>query len=82
MEKLIEYYEFPDGKIVKRLQGEDVYTFDPIRKVWEPDYSLTAEFAWDRPYGKPCENPRKTVDIGVDLLPFPSEKEFLSGIQS
>ena len=79
MEKLIEYYELPDGKIVKRFQGDDVYTFDPIRKVWEPDYSLTAEFAWDRPYGKPCENPRKTVDIGVDLPPFPSEKEFFVG---
>lgn len=36
-------------------------------------------FAWDRPYGHPCENLRQKADISCDLPPFPQEWEFQPG---
>jgi len=79
VKKLIEYYEFPNGEIVKSIQGDAVYRFQPAQKTWEKDHSLTAVFAWDRPYGEPCENLRKKADITEDLPPFPGGKEFFPG---
>ena len=38
-----------------------------------------SEFAWDRPYGEPCLNLRKKVDVSCDLPPFPRESEFEVG---
>ena len=77
--KQIDYYEFPNGTVVKSVWGDHVYRFDSIKKVWEIDYSLTAEFAWDRPYGEPCGDLRKKVDVSCDLPPFPHEHDFFPG---
>lgn len=77
--KQIDYYEFPNGTVVKSVWGDGVYRFDSIKKVWEIDYSLTSEFAWDRPYGEPCLNLRKKVDVCCDLPPFPRESELEVG---
>ena len=75
----IDYYEFPNGTVVKRVQGDHVYRFDPDRNAWEIDHSLTAEFAWDRPYGEPCKNLRKKADVACDLPPFPGKSDFYPG---
>lgn len=77
--KSIDYYEFPNGTVVKSVQGDHVYRFDPIEEAWKIDYSLTAEFAWDRPYGEPCKNLRKKVDVDCDLPPFPNQYDFFPG---
>ena len=78
-QRIIEYYEFPNGEVVKSIPSEGVYRFDSSKGLWEIDYSLTAEFAWDRPYGEPCEHLRKKVDVSCDLPPFPHESEFKPG---
>ena len=75
----VDYYEFPNGTIVKSVHGDYVYRFDPIKRTWEIDHSLTAEFAWDRPYGEPCEHLRQKADVSCDLPPFPHESEFKPG---
>lgn len=77
--KSIDYYEFPNGTVVKSVQGDHVYRFDPIEEAWKIDYSLTAEFAWDMPYGEPCKNLRKKVDVDCDLPPFPNQYDFFPG---
>ena len=79
MNRTVAYYEFPNGEIVKRVEMDGVYRFHPIDKTWKIDYSLTAEFAWDRPYGEPCKNLRQQADVGCDLPPFPHESEFTPG---
>lgn len=79
MESLIEYYEFPNGDVVKSIKSDGVYRFNAVKRIWEIDHSLTAEFAWDRPYGEPCEHLRQKVDVSCDLPPFPCEKEFFAG---
>ena len=79
MENGITYYEFPNGDIVKSIPSDGVYRFDPLRKTWNRDYALTAEFAWDRPYGEPCKNLRRKADISCDLPPFPDRKDFVPG---
>lgn len=79
MKNLIQYYEFPNGDIVKSIQADGVYRYDSAKKAWEIDRWLTATFAWDRPYGEPCENLRQKVDISCDLPPFPLENEFIPG---
>lgn len=75
----IDYYEFPNGTVVKAVQGDYVYRFDPLKRVWEIDHSLTATFAWDRPCGEPCENLRKKADVDCDLPPFPNPYDFFPG---
>jgi len=75
----IDYYEFPNGTVVKLVHSDYVYRFDQLKRVWEIDHSLTSEFAWDRAYGEPCENLRKKVDIDCDLPPFPNKYDFFSG---
>lgn len=77
--KQIDYYEFPNGTVVKSVQGDHVYRYDPIEKTWIIDYSLTAEFAWDRAYGEPCKSLRKKVDVDCDLPPFPNKYDFFPG---
>lgn len=77
--KHIEYYQFPNGTVVKSVVGDGVYRFDPSQRVWEEDPSLTAEFAWDRPYGEPCAHLREVADISCDLPPFPAKEEFVPG---
>lgn len=79
VDRRIEYYEFPNGDIVKSVQSDGVYRFDPVKRTWEIDRSLTAEFAWDRPYGETCENLRQKADIRYDLPPFPHESAFKPG---
>ena len=79
MEKRIEYYEFPNKEIVKAVHTDAVYRFDQEKKSWEIDYSLTAVFAWDKPYGDPCLQLRKKVDLSGDLPPFPCEEMFFPG---
>lgn len=79
MKKTISYYEFPNGSIVKSVNGDAVYRYNSVRNIWEADYSLTAIFSWDRPYGEPCENLRKKVDLSDDLPSFPKPKEFVPG---
>lgn len=79
MKRVIEYYEFPNGEIVKSIKPEGVYRFDPITKAWKTDPSLTAEFTWDRPYGRPCPDLRQKIDVSCDLPPFPHEGEFKPG---
>ena len=79
MEIRIEYYEFPNGQIVKSVHSDQVYRYNPAAGSWEADPSLTAEFAWDRPYGEPCAHLRKKADISCDLPSFPSEQEFFRG---
>ena len=46
IEKRIEYYEFPNGTIVKCIHSDGVYRFNTNNGEWEIDHSLTAEFAW------------------------------------
>ena len=77
--KSIEYYEFPNGTIVKSIPSNGVYRYDPVQRLWELDPSLTAQFAWDRAYGEPCKFLRKKADIRCDLPVFPSEEEFYPG---
>lgn len=81
MDKRIEYYEFPNGEIVKYIRSETfgVYRYCFEQKSWEIDHSLTAEFAWDRPYGEPVLKLRQKADISCDLPPFPQESEFFPG---
>ena len=79
MEQFIEYYEFPNGTIVKCVPSDHVYRYDPDRKTWDIDYALTAEFAWDKPYGAPCEHLRQKADIRDDLPPFPYAEAFFPG---
>lgn len=79
MNRIIEYYEFPTGEIVKSVKSDGVYRFNPLDKTWEIDHSLTAVFAWDMPYGEPCDHLRQKVDVSCDLPPFPHESEFKSG---
>ena len=79
IEKRIEYYEFPNGTIVKCIHSDGVYRFNTNNGEWEIDHSLTAEFAWDRPYGEPCDHLRRKADILCDLPPFPHESEFIPG---
>lgn len=79
MKKQIAYYEFPNGTVVKAVQNDRVYQFDPVSKSWNADPSLTAVFAWDRPYGEPCENLRQKVDLSEDLPPFPGKDKFFPG---
>lgn len=79
MGPLVEYYEFPNGEIVKRIQSDGVYRLDPSGKIWTRDPSLTAEFAWDRPYGEPCEHLRQKIDLDSELPPFPDEGAFFVG---
>ena len=38
----IEYYEFPNGEIVKSVKPNGVYRYHPIDKTWNIDHSLTA----------------------------------------
>lgn len=79
IQRRIEYYEFPNGDVVKSIQSDAVYRFNLAKRIWEIDHSLTAEFAWDRPYGEPCEHLRQKVDVSCDLPPFPHESEFKPG---
>ena len=75
----IDYYEFPNGTVVKSVRGDHVYRFDPVKRLWEVDHSLSAQFAWDRPYGESCENLRKKADVDCELPPFPNKYDFFPG---
>lgn len=77
--KNIDYYEFPNGEIVKLVHSDGVYRYHATSKTWEMDHSLTTVFAWDRPFGAPCEHLRRKADVSCDLHPFPSESEFRVG---
>lgn len=79
MGKQISYYEFPNGHVVKDVESDGVYRFNPVSRAWERDDALTAEFAWDRPYGEPCSQLRQKVDVSCDLPPFPHASEFQPG---
>jgi hypothetical protein len=61
------------------VKNDAVYRFDPLAKVWQADPSLTAVFAWDRPYGAPCAHLRQKADVSGDLPPFPRECAFVPG---
>ena len=79
VKKHIEYYEFPNGDIVKRVHSDSVYRFNAVERTWKIDHSLTTEFEWDRPYGEPCEHLRQKADISCDLPPFPDAGTFIPG---
>lgn len=79
MEKQISYDEFLNGQVVKYVESNGVYQINPMRRTWERDDALTAEFVWDRPYGEPCPQLRQKVDVSCDLPPFPHASEFQPG---
>lgn len=79
MHRTIDYYEFLNGEIVKYIPSDGVYRYQPTEKTWKRDASLTAEFAWDRPYGVPCAQLRQKVDLSEDLPPFPHKSAFEPG---
>lgn len=79
MKEQIEYYELPNGDIVKHIRSDAAYRYNFNQKSWKIDHLLTAVYAWDKPFGKPCLNLRKKIDISCDLPPFPSEFDFYPG---
>ena len=79
MEKQISYDEFLNGQVVKYVESNGVYQFNPMRRTWERDDALTAEFAWDRSYGEPYPQLRQKMDVSCDLPPFPHASEFQPG---
>ena len=79
MEKQISYDEFLNGQVDKYVESNGVYQFNPMRRTWERDDALTAEFAWDRSYGEPYPQLRQKVDVSCDLPPFPHASEFQPG---
>lgn len=79
MRSQIEYYEFPNGEIIKRIQYDGVYRLDPITKQWNSNDAVTSMFVHDELLGKPCKNLRQKVDMSCDLPPFPCEGAFFPG---
>lgn len=93
-DRLINYYEFPNGKIVKHIIDRKTPAYDPVSgkwarvgvfryipddRSWKEDPALTSEFAWDRPYGGVCQHLRSKADISEDLPALPDLRELSAG---
>ena len=65
--------------MVKFVASDGVYQLPPLRRAWERDDALTAEFAWDKPFREPCQLLRQKVDVSCELPPFPHAGEFRPG---
>ncbi len=89
---LINYYEFPNGTIVKEIRNSSgfdpvtgklakfgVFRYIPESRTWKEDPALTAEFAYDHPYGEVCEHLRGKADLSEDLPPLPDLKNLSVG---
>lgn len=73
-----QYYELPDGQILKQTK-DGVFAYDPARRTWKEDAHHTSVFAWDRPCGKPCAHLRQKADLSDALPPFPAADAFYPG---